>query len=88
MPVYVDSANHKFQNMIMCHLFADTTEELLACADAIGLQKKWVQNLGTFKEHFDVSQSMKKKAIEYGAKEVTGRDYALLMQRKMSKCKS
>lgn len=82
MPVYVDSANHKFRNMIMCHLFADTTEELLVCADAIGLQRKYIQHKGNYREHFDVSQSMKKKAIEYGAKEVTGRDFALLMKKK------
>lgn len=83
MPVYVDNAKHHYRNMLMCHMMADTQKELIDCAIAIGLNVNWIQNKNTFKEHFDLSQSMKKKALEYGAKQVTGRDLALLMQRKL-----
>lgn len=33
MPVYIDNYNAPFGKMIMCHLVADTTEELLAMVD-------------------------------------------------------
>lgn len=70
MSVYVDDMKAKYGRMIMSHMLADTTEELLAMADKIGLNRKHLQFPGTPKEHFDVSQLYKKKAIESGAVEV------------------
>ena len=55
----------------MCHMIADSTEELLAMADKIGVQRKWIQKAGTYDEHFDICQSKKAKAIQLGAQEVT-----------------
>jgi len=54
----------------MCHMLADTTEELLAMANRIGLQHKWIQKAGTPEEHFDVSLSRRKLAIQFGAIEI------------------
>lgn len=71
--VYVDDMNASYRNMIMCHMMADTTEELLAMADTIGVNRKWIQYPNTPKEHFDVCVSKKIKAIKAGAKEVTWR---------------
>lgn len=62
---------------------ADTQKELFDCVIAIGVNTHHIQHKGTYKEHFDICQSMKKKAIKYGAKEVTGKDLALLMQKKL-----
>lgn len=42
MAVYVDPAQHPFGRMIMCHMWADTLDELLAMADRIGVQRKWL----------------------------------------------
>lgn len=69
--VYVDNMAVKFGNMVMCHMVADTTEELLTMADKIGVNRKWIQDEGTYLEHFDISVSKKKEAIKYGAIEIT-----------------
>jgi hypothetical protein len=82
MAVYVDEARHPFGRMLMCHMMADTTEELLAMADRIGVARKWIQKSGTTYEHFDISKGKRAEAIAAGALEVTSRDLGLLMQRK------
>lgn len=87
MAVYVDEARHPFGRMMMCHMMADTTEELLAMADRIGVAKKWIQKAGTIYEHFDISKGKRAEAIAAGALEVTSRDLGLLMQRKRATLK-
>ncbi|WP_315804053.1 DUF4031 domain-containing protein [Bradyrhizobium sp. SZCCHNS3002] len=76
MTVYVDDVRHRFGNMVMCHLWADTLEELLAMVDAIGVQRKWIQghpelSIGKAKNaswmHFDIALSKKDLAIKAGA---------------------
>ena len=71
MPVYVDNMEAQFGKMKMCHMVADTTEELLAMADKIGVARKWIQYPGTSHEHFDVCLSKKALAIKAGAKEIS-----------------
>ena len=80
MAVYVDPARHAFGRMMMCHMMADSTAELLDMADKIGVQRKWIQKAGTVYEHFDVSKAMRAKAVEAGAKEVTSRDLGWLIR--------
>jgi 2'-5' RNA ligase len=71
MAVYVDPAMHPFGRMIMCHMTADTTEELLAMADKIGVQRKWIQYAGhPYKEHFDIAKSKRALAVKHGAVEL------------------
>jgi hypothetical protein len=76
MTVYVDDVRHGFGRMIMCHLWADTEEELLEMVDKIGVQRKWIQGHPTLSfgkhrnaswVHFDISLGRKKKALELGA---------------------
>ncbi len=69
--VYVDNMRAKYGRMIMCHMIADTTEELLAMAKAIGVSHRWIQDTGTNREHFDVCLSARTKAVSLGAKEIT-----------------
>src|SRR5690606_3654958 len=73
MTVYVDPARHPFGRMMMCHMMADTTEELLAMADRIGIARKWLQRAGTAYEHFDIAKSKRAMAIAAGAVEVDSR---------------
>lgn len=54
----------------MCHMMADTRAELLAMADKIGVNKKWIQDYGQGTEHFDICLSKRKKAVAAGAKEM------------------
>ena len=43
MSVYVDDMEAGFGRMVMCHMWADKLDELLDMADAIGVQRKWLQ---------------------------------------------
>lgn len=74
MAVYVDDMKAKFGRMIMCHMIADTTEELLTMADTIGVARKWIQYPGTPREHFDIALSKRKLAVQHGAEEITWRE--------------
>lgn len=76
MSVYIDDMEVKFGRMIMCHMIADTHDELLKMARAIGMRDTWIQHEGTYREHFDVSKNRKLRAIEAGAIEITQRDLA------------
>ena len=62
MPAYVDDVSHPFGRMRMCHLWADTMEELYAMVDAIGVQRKWIQTPPKASWiHFDIAFQRKKK---------------------------
>ena len=67
MSVYVDDARIPYGRMKMCHMVADTTDELLAMADAIGVRRKWIQKPGTYREHFDVCTAKRDAALKHGA---------------------
>ena len=69
--VYVDDMRASFGSMTMCHMIADTTEELLKMCDRIGLQRKWIQKQGTVYEHFDICLSKRALAFAFGASEIT-----------------
>lgn len=72
--VYIDDYNAPYGRMLMCHMIADTKEELLSMVDKIGVARKWIQDEGEWSEHFDICLSKKKKAIEFGAKAITARE--------------
>jgi hypothetical protein len=72
--VYVDIARFPYGRMLMCHMIADTREELLAMADVIGVNRKWIQSTGTPYEHFDICLAKRKLAVKNGAVEVNARD--------------
>ena len=84
MSVYVDDMSAGFGRMKMCHMFADSTEELQLMADKIGILRKWIQHAGTIKEHFDICLSKRAKAIGMGAIEITYPEgvQSLMRQRK------
>lgn len=61
---------------------ADSTEELVAFALRLGLQEKYIQFPGTWKEHFDVTEPKRKKAVSLGAVEVSFRQRIMEMGKK------
>lgn len=76
MTVYVDDVRLPFGRMVMCHMWADTLDELLAMADRIGVARKWIQGHPTLSlpaarkaswVHFDISLGKKAEAIKAGA---------------------
>lgn len=85
MTVYVDSMQAPFGRMKVCHMVADTSEELLAMADKIGVQRRWLQKAGTHHEHFDIAMTKRKKAVEAGAKEVTRMELGKILRAKRDK---
>lgn len=68
MTVYVDDIRLPYGRMVMCHMFADTLDELHAMADAIGIQRKWFQQPPKASwEHYDISLGKKELALAKGA---------------------
>lgn len=75
MAVYVDSMRASFGRMVMCHMWADTREELFAMADKIGVARKWFQRPAAVQlpgmnaswEHFDIAMSKRAAALKAGA---------------------
>lgn len=75
--VYVDTMKARLGRMTMCHMIADTAEELHLMAARIGVKRRWYQG-----DHYDICQSMKKKAIAFGATEISMRDLCLMNARR------
>lgn len=76
MSVYVDDMEAPLGRMIMCHMIADSTSELLEMADRIGVSRRWIQSAGTYREHFDISKAKRALAIEHGAVELSQMELA------------
>lgn len=85
MAVYIDNFNASFGRMVMCHMIADSTQELLEMADKIGVKRKWIQKPGTYAEHFDVCLTKRKLAVEHGAVEVSPKELVRKMLEKKGK---
>jgi Protein of unknown function (DUF4031) len=82
MSVYVDGAQNAFGRMKMCHMLADTYEELIAMADKIGVQRKWYQGLAKASSpHFDIAQSKRALAVARGAIEIDRYKLVEIMKR-------
>lgn len=79
MTVYVDDAYIPFRNMLMCHMIADTPDELHAMAQRVGLRRSWFQDHSV--PHYDVSKSRRALAVDLGAKEITSRELVEIARR-------
>ena len=79
MSVYVDHSENILGRMKMCHMMADTEEELHAMAARIGLKREWFQPKSS--PHYDVSKEKRALAVKYGAKEVNRRELVAVIQR-------
>lgn len=84
MAVYVDNMQASFGRMKMCHMIADTEEELSDIAVALGLNLKWWQYRGTRKSHFDVCLSRRRKALTLGAVAISYRELGWMVKHRLS----
>lgn len=82
MSVYVDDMYAPYGRMKMCHMIADTHEELVEMVDRIKLSKKWIQDKGTYREHFDIGVAKRKLAVNYGAQEVSVMDLGRIIHKR------
>lgn len=74
MTVYVDDMKAAYGRMVMCHMLADTDDELHAMADRIGVARRWWQSPAkTSGSHYDIALSKRALAVEAGAVEITWR---------------
>lgn len=71
--VYVDNTRHPYRNMLMCHMIADTLDELHAMAAKIGIRKVWFQELSSF-PHYDICQAKRAIALKEGAVSINRRE--------------
>jgi hypothetical protein len=82
MTVYVDDMNSSYGRMKMCHMIADTDEELHAMADTIGVARKWHQAPPRHDSHYDIASSKKALAIVAGAVSITWRQCGAMNRRR------
>jgi hypothetical protein len=80
MTVYVDDMMRPYRGMIMCHMIADTLEELYAMADRVGVGREHFQNRRCG-PHYDISKSRRLLAFDAGAVPITLRQCACMMAR-------
>lgn len=68
MSVYVDRCALSYGRMLMCHMLADTPDELHAMADRIGVARRWFQEppKASF-WHYDIAQTKRVLVIAAGA---------------------
>ncbi len=80
MPVYVDAPIHRHGRMRMCHMVADTLDELHAMADIIGIKRRWFQRHPRH-PHYDICKAKRALSIKAGAIAVTRRDLVAVLKR-------
>jgi hypothetical protein len=83
MTVYVDDMHltelGSYGRMKMCHMIADSDEELHAMADKIDVARKWHQKPPkASSSHYDICMSKRALAIQAGAIEITLRQAAMM----------
>lgn len=75
--IYVDDMRAPYGRLIMCHMIADSDDELHYMVAKIGVQRKWFQG-----DHYDIALSKRALAIENGAIPITMRQCAAMVARK------
>jgi hypothetical protein len=80
--VYVDASLYGYGRMIMCHMIADTPDELHAMAERIGVARRWFQAPPEASFwHYDIAKSKRALAVEAGAIECGRNDFVFAVRR-------
>jgi hypothetical protein len=78
MAVYVNKLRTRFGGLSLCHLLADSLEELHAAAQKIGVDPALFQRDQI--PHYDLSRAKREQAIKAGAKVIDRQGLAALVQ--------
>jgi len=84
MSVYVDTLmDHGWvlrgRRVKSCHMIADTSEELHALAERIGMRRSWFQAKSSV-PHYDLTASRRRAAVSLGAIEVGRAEFVIKMR--------
>lgn len=83
MTVYVDDMRAPFGRMVMCHMLADSDDELHAMAARIGVSRRWWQSPDkTSGSHYDIALSKRALAVAAGAVEITRKQASAMNARR------
>ena len=74
MAVYVDNERNRYGRMAMCHMVADTEDELHVMADRISVDRRRKSKSRSGIIHYDICKSRRKLAVAVGAIEITARE--------------
>lgn len=81
--VYVDDMRAPYGRLVLCHMLADTDDELHAMADDIGVSRRWWQSpKKTSGSHYDIALSKRALAVRAGAIEISMRQAAAMNRRR------
>lgn len=80
MSVYVDRAFIAYRGMLMCHMVADSLDELHVMADKIGVSRRHFQ-ADASTPHYDICKTKRTKAVKHGAIEADRRTFVAAMRR-------
>ena len=80
--VYVDDMQAPFRGMVMCHMLADTDEELHAMAERIGMPRRAHQGPPKHDSHYDLPLDRRALALAAGAIEITWRQAGAMNYRR------
>jgi len=82
MTVYVDDMRAPFGRMVMCHMIADSDDELHAMAACIGVARRWHQAPPRHDSHYDIALSKRALALQFGAVAITWRQAGCMTVRR------
>ncbi len=81
MSVYVDECVWPYGRMMMCHMLADSKEELHQMADKIGVQKRWFQPKRF--PHYDICKTKRALAISLGAIPIDRKQFSTMATKQL-----
>lgn len=83
MTVYVDDMKAGYGRMKMCHMLADSDEELHAMAERIGVNRRWHQKPPKASDsHYDIALTKRALAVAAGAVEITWKQAGCMSARR------
>lgn len=80
MAVYVDLPRYRLGRMKMCHLLADSADELHAMADRIGVERRHFQAQAST-PHYDICKAKRRLALKAGAIDSRRREIVAVIRR-------